>query len=368
MPVAAESGAQEHDAQVGERASGDPRGRVDACERHGGGALDVVVEAEHAIAVLVQQRVRVGREKVLELEQRARILLLHGPHEFLDEVEVRLAFQPLARIAEVQHVLAQVRVVRAHVEHHRQALPRRNARARGVERELADRNPHAVGAEIAQAQDPLPVGDDDDADVLLGPVVQNLRDAAAIVRRDEEALRLPGDVRKLPARLAHRGRVDQRHDLVEVIDHRAIEQAFVALLQRGQRHVLVDVPRHPSQALHHARHELRLGGDRVGQQSLESEAPPLGAGEGDGLVERLVVEDLGGSLEWHGTRLSDALSGRSGPRRHPRMPLLTFRVVSECGNPGDARPRLRLVHSAGLANHENHEGLFLNGAAATHTG
>ena len=76
-------------------------------------------------------------------------------------------------------------------------MPRRDARARGVERELADRNPHAVGAQVAEAQDPLPVGDDDDADVLLGPVVENLRDAAAVVRRDEEALRLARDVRKL---------------------------------------------------------------------------------------------------------------------------------------------------------------------------
>ena len=49
-----------------------------------------------------------------------------------------------------------------------------HARARGVERELADRDAHAVGAEIAQAEDALAVGHDDGAHVGVGPVAQDV--------------------------------------------------------------------------------------------------------------------------------------------------------------------------------------------------
>ena len=55
----------------------------------------------------------------------------------------------------------------------------------------------------------------------------------------------------------------------------------------------------PPQALHHPRHELRLGDDGVRQQPFEPQALPLGAGEGDGLVERLVPEDVDGFLGSH---------------------------------------------------------------------
>ncbi len=40
--------------------------------------------------------------------------------------------------------------------------------ARGVERELADRDAHAVRAEIAEPEDALAVGDDDDRGLLYG--------------------------------------------------------------------------------------------------------------------------------------------------------------------------------------------------------
>jgi hypothetical protein len=54
------------------------------------------------------------------------------------------------------------------------------AGGRGVERQLAHRNFHAVGAQIAQAENALAVGDDDDAG-LVGSVAQQLRDASAVV-------------------------------------------------------------------------------------------------------------------------------------------------------------------------------------------
>ena len=63
--------------------------------------------------------------------------------------------------------------------------------------------------------------------------------------------------------------------------------------------VFVDVAFDPPQVLHDARHELRLGRDHVRQQPFEPEAPPLGPREGDGLVLRLVPDELDGFLDAH---------------------------------------------------------------------
>src|SRR4029079_2715666 len=85
---------------------------------------------------------------------------------------------------------------------------------------------------------------------------------------------------------------DERQDLVEAIDHRAVEQPFVPLLQGRERHVAVDVARQRREASHDAVHELRLGGDGVRQQPLEPEGQPFLAREGDGSVRRLVPHDV----------------------------------------------------------------------------
>ena len=55
-------------------------------------------------------------------------------------------------------------------------------RTRGVERELADRDPHAAGALIAQAEDALAIADDDDLDAVE-PRVRP--DGRAAVKVDE---------------------------------------------------------------------------------------------------------------------------------------------------------------------------------------
>ena len=68
-------------------------------------------------------------------------------------------------------------------------------------------------------------------DVPLGPVAQDAADLAAIVGGDEEALRVSRDVRELLAGLADGRRVDERHDPIDVLDHRLVEQPLVALLE-----------------------------------------------------------------------------------------------------------------------------------------
>ena len=76
----------------------------------------------------------------------------------------RLA-QPALRQADVERVVEQLLVLGADVERDRQARLRVDAGAGRVERQLADRDAHAIRAEVAQAEDALAVGDHDHADV-----------------------------------------------------------------------------------------------------------------------------------------------------------------------------------------------------------
>ena len=95
------------------------RRRIDAGERHGSGALNVVVETEHTVPIGVQQGVGIWRQEVFELDQRIGILLLNGSHELVEQGEIRAPRDPAPRISDVERVIEQLLVVRANVEQHR---------------------------------------------------------------------------------------------------------------------------------------------------------------------------------------------------------------------------------------------------------
>ena len=198
--------------------------------------------------------------------------------------------QALLVQADVERIGEQLLVVGAHVEHDRQALRRVDAGAGGVERELADRDAHAVGAEVAEAEDPLAVGDDDDRDVAVRPVAQDVGDAAAVVGADEQAARPLEDVAELLAGEADRRRVDDRHHLVRMVDHDPEEQRLVAVVQRREVDELLEVVRLAAEVLQHPRHLLLLRQHVRRQQAANAERVALGVGERHPLVERRVAQ------------------------------------------------------------------------------
>ena len=66
-----------------------------------------------------------------------------------------------------------------------------DAAAGGVERELADRDAHAAGALVAEAEDALAVGDDDRLDPVEARVGQDLRRCGRLCGiAEEQAARL----------------------------------------------------------------------------------------------------------------------------------------------------------------------------------
>ena len=121
-------------------------------------------------------------------------------------------------------------------------ISRRHAGAGGVECQLADRNAHAADAQVAQAEDALAVGDDDEAHVRLAASCDSSsrkRPFAVIGRyMPREAAE---DVVELLAGLADRRRVDQRHEGRRVRHQHRVEQHFVARLQSLRNRYLLQI-------------------------------------------------------------------------------------------------------------------------------
>ena len=72
-------------------------------------------------------------------------------------------------------------------------------------------------------------------------VVQEVGDAAGIVGRDPEAARTAHDVAELLARPTHGGRVDDGHELLDVLHEEPVEERLVAVLQGRQADVLLEL-------------------------------------------------------------------------------------------------------------------------------
>ena len=164
-----------------------------------------------------------------------------------------------------------------------------DAGAGGIQRELADRNAHAVGAEVAEAEDALAVGDDDKL-CRIRPVAQQFGDTPAIVGADEQAARPLEDVAEPLAGEADRRRVDQRLDFIDVVGHDAEEQRLVAVVQLVERHVFFEVVGQAAQIGQHAL-GLRLHREHMrGQEAAQSQRVALRFGESGALVEQRIAQ------------------------------------------------------------------------------
>jgi hypothetical protein len=103
-------------------------------------------------------------------------------------------------------------VICAGVQVHRQQTLRRHAGGGGIQLQLSDRNAHAVGADVAQAEDASGVGHADEAHVLDRPVSQYLLDVPLAFDRQIHTHWATHDVVELHAGLADRRVV---HDFEE---------------------------------------------------------------------------------------------------------------------------------------------------------
>ena len=116
-----------------------------------------------------------------------------------------------------------------------------DTRGGGVEGKLADRDSHAAGALVTQSQDPLVVGDHDQADIEVGCVAQHRGNVMDVLGRDPETAWVSDDMAIELAGLAHRRGVDDRQELTEVLDQDPVEERFVPVLKCGQSNVFFQV-------------------------------------------------------------------------------------------------------------------------------
>jgi hypothetical protein len=156
------------------------------------------------------------------------------------------------RIAEIERVIPQRLIIRTDIQHDRQALRRVDPRTRRIESQLADGNTHAVGTEISQTQDAFSIRHDDDLHIILRPVVEYRADRTTIVRRHIEPAWAAEDMRELAAGLADRGRIDQRHNLLDMLADQPVVETLIPVLQGGEEDILLNVARFAAHVFKHA--------------------------------------------------------------------------------------------------------------------
>src|SRR6185369_5631846 len=284
--------AEQHDSLIRKPCAASRRSRHCDRESHRAGTLDVIVERAESIAIALQQSRGVVPGEVFPLQQHARKALAQRNHEGFNECVVLGAANALVAPADIQRIVQQLLVVGADIENDRQRRRRMNPRAHRVQRQLADRDAHAADAEIAEPEDALAVGHDHDADVLRTEVRQCRVDGIALRIRDVQPARPAIDAAVRLARLADHRRVDDRHHLDQVFVEQPIERGLVAILQRDQVNVALEVGSLLAIVAVDAR-ELHLRRRHAGrQQAGEAELAALGCREGRALVEERLVQQF----------------------------------------------------------------------------
>ena len=279
-------------------------------------ALDVVVETAQPVAVALEDRLGVAGGEVLPLQQHVGKALHDRMDEELDEVVVLAAPDALAPPADVGGIVEALLVVRAHVEQDGQRPGGIDAAAERVERQLADGNAHAAGALVSQAEDALPVGDNDDLD-LPAHIGEDRLHLVALRVRDEQAPRPPVDVAELLARLPHDGRVDDGHHLIDVFQQQPVEERLVLVLELAKIDMLLQVGRLGTECLVAAGDLVLDRLDLWWQEPQHAQLAPLLERERRALVQQRCVDERS-SRPLDGNGVRGCVGGGHGIRRRSR--------------------------------------------------
>ena len=186
------------------------RGRQ-ACQHDGPGTLDVVIVAEYFVFVAREDTNGIRAFPILEVEQAVRVQGLHGLHEFFNQLVQLVLRRRRVTNAKVERVRPQRRVCRANVAQHRQQPLRRDCGASRIELEFADRDAHAVGPDIAEAEYAATGRNANGAYVRDRPIGKDFRYPAVQGACDIHAARTTIDMAELQAGLCD-GRIVGHRD------------------------------------------------------------------------------------------------------------------------------------------------------------
>ncbi len=289
-PRAGRARADEDHSLLGHAFLGDAKSRQDAGHAHAGGPLNVVVERRHAAPIALEQSEGAIFVEVFPLNDRPGKYLSHAADERLDEVVVVAAAKSLLGIAEVERVGEEGGVVRADVEADGQAFRGMDPGASDVERKLADRDAHATAALIAETEDAFVVSGHDQPDVPEGRVPENGRDLVHVVRSDPEPARRAIDAAELLARLTDGRRVNDGHQLRDVVDQHPIEEDLVAIVQARETDVALERALLGAVLVDGGERLLREGGDSVGHHAAQTKLLALSTVERRALIGGWIVQ------------------------------------------------------------------------------
>ena len=289
---------EDDDLLVGQRLAKAPQAGQDRRGGHAAGALDVVVEARYPVPVGLQHGAGMGGAEVLPVHQRAGADPLHRRDEALEEGGVGLPLQPGLAQAGVAGVREQFGPVGAHIEHHWQPPGRIQPGAEGVDGQLPLADLDAPHPLVAEAEDPLGVGDQEQvrsqaARAATGLRQQLLEPLLLGCRQVDPLAGAAVGVTEVLDRLPHRGGVDDRHRQLDVVGEEAVEEGDVPLPQGLEVGVPLQVAAHGAEGQPAALH-LGLDGLHLpGQQGLQTQGPAFRPTEGGALVEQGIVQQLG---------------------------------------------------------------------------
>ena len=125
------------------------------------------------------------------------------------------------------------------------------------------------------------------------------------------------DVAELLAGAPHRGRVDDRQELLEVLGEEPVEERRVAVLERRQADVLLEVVVLAAEVLElELRPAPRSSARAAGSRPRRSKASALVGREGEVLGEQAAAEERGAAPPDHGRSPGDDRVERGGKRSH----------------------------------------------------
>ena len=150
-------------------------------------------------------------------------------------------------VADVHGIVQQAFPVGADIQHHRDHARRVDAARRRVDRQLADRHLDAADTPIADSQNLLGVGGQDQVDIVGAgaEVGKGLLDRFGMVDRKIHASRAAALMVVLLHRHADGQIVDDGDHLAQVFGEQPVEQHLVAVVQGGQVDVLAQRIRQP---------------------------------------------------------------------------------------------------------------------------
>src|SRR5579864_1289725 len=287
---ACSTSAEKNDLLIAERRPRHANGGKDRAERNGGGALNVVIEGEHLIAIAIKNGTSVNARKVFPLKQGRGKNLLDGRNEAVDETVIVISSDACMAPPKIFRVAKTLFVVGADVQNDGKRARGMDSADKTVERKFADGNAQAADPLVPDSENALTVRDNNDVDFWIWVVAKERGNEMAQRIRNEEAARTPIDMAEFLAAEGHDGRVHDGQHLINMIEEQAIEEHFVGVLKLAKINVALEIVRLERKRL--------VGADALiverfydwRKEAVETEDFSLRFGERGAFVERGIVQ------------------------------------------------------------------------------